>query len=70
MAQGPIQPGQAVLTTGGRLPAGHVIHAAAMAQDLMHAQLIESATRSALDIAATEFQFSRFRLSYRRAAFR
>ena len=35
MAQGPIQPGQAVLTTGGRLPAGHVIHAAAMAQDLM-----------------------------------
>ena len=55
MAQGPIQPGQAVLTTGGRLPAGHVIHAAAMAEDLRtDAHLIESATRSALDIAATE----------------
>ena len=55
MAQGPIQPGEAVLTSGGRLPAGHVIHAAAMAQDLRtDARLIESATRSALRIAATE----------------
>jgi O-acetyl-ADP-ribose deacetylase len=55
MAQGPIQPGEAVLTTGGRLPARHVIHAAAMAQDLRtDAQLIESATRAALEIAATE----------------
>ena len=73
MAQGPIQPGQAVLTTGGRLPAGHVIHAAAMAEDLRtDAHLIESATRSALDIAATErFQSLAFRLSAQvSAAFR
>jgi O-acetyl-ADP-ribose deacetylase (regulator of RNase III) len=52
MAQGPIQPGQSVLTTGGRLPAAHVIHAAAMGQDLRtDAGLIEAATRSALALA-------------------
>jgi O-acetyl-ADP-ribose deacetylase (regulator of RNase III) len=53
MAQGPIQPGESVLTTGGRLPARHVIHAAAMGQDLRtDARLIESATRSALRLAS------------------
>jgi O-acetyl-ADP-ribose deacetylase (regulator of RNase III) len=52
MAQGPIQPGESVVTTGGRLPAAHVIHAAAMGQDLMtSARLIEASTRSALALA-------------------
>ena len=34
MAQGPMEPGECVITTGGRLPARHVIHAAVMGQDL------------------------------------
>jgi O-acetyl-ADP-ribose deacetylase (regulator of RNase III) len=52
MALGPIEPGQSVLTHGGRLPARHVIHAAAMGQDLRtDARLIEAATRSALTLA-------------------
>jgi O-acetyl-ADP-ribose deacetylase (regulator of RNase III) len=55
MAQGPIQPGRSVLTTGGRLPAGHVIHAAVMGQDLRtDAQLIEQTTRSALALASAQ----------------
>jgi O-acetyl-ADP-ribose deacetylase (regulator of RNase III) len=53
MAQGPIAPGESVLTPGGRLPAGHVIHAAAMGQDLRtNERLIEAATRSALALAS------------------
>ena len=32
--QGPIEPGEAVLTVAGNLPATHVIHAAAMGRDL------------------------------------
>ena len=49
MALGPILPGEAVVTTGGRLPARHVIHAAVMGQDLRtDAALIASATASAL----------------------
>jgi O-acetyl-ADP-ribose deacetylase len=53
MAQGPIEPGASVLTDGGRLPARHVIHAAAMGQDLRtDARLVEAATRSALALAA------------------
>jgi O-acetyl-ADP-ribose deacetylase (regulator of RNase III) len=53
MAQGPIEPGESVLTAGGRLPAAHVIHAAAMGQDLRtDARLIEAATRSALALAS------------------
>jgi O-acetyl-ADP-ribose deacetylase (regulator of RNase III) len=53
MAQGPIRPGEAVLTTGGRLPAAHVIHAAAMGPDLQtDAALVAAATRSALAIAS------------------
>ncbi len=53
MAQGPIRAGEAVVTTGGRLPAAHVIHAAAMGQDLRtDAALIAAATRSALTLAS------------------
>jgi O-acetyl-ADP-ribose deacetylase len=50
--QGPVEPGQCVITSGGRLPARHVIHAAVMGQDLQtSAALIETATRSALALA-------------------
>jgi O-acetyl-ADP-ribose deacetylase (regulator of RNase III) len=52
MALGPIEPGGSVLTHGGRLAARHVIHAAAMGQDLKtDARLIERATRSAIALA-------------------
>jgi O-acetyl-ADP-ribose deacetylase (regulator of RNase III) len=55
MAQGPIPPGESVLTAGGRLPAGHVIHAAAMGEDLRtDARLIEAATRSAVALADSQ----------------
>lgn len=50
--QGPIEVGEAVLTTAGNLPATHVIHAAAMGQDLKtDAQKITQATRSSLALA-------------------
>jgi len=50
--QGPIEVGEAVLTTAGNLPATHVIHAAAMGQDLRtDAQKIAQATRSSLAVA-------------------
>ncbi len=50
---GPIEPGQAVATTAGRLKARYCIHAAAMGQDLVtSAELIARATRSALEEAA------------------
>ncbi|MBI4561841.1 MAG: macro domain-containing protein [Candidatus Rokubacteria bacterium] len=50
--QGPIEVGEAVLTTAGNLPATHVIHAAAMGQDLKtDAQKIAQATRSSLELA-------------------
>jgi O-acetyl-ADP-ribose deacetylase len=49
MKLGPIEPGQAVATTAGRLKARYCIHAAAMGQDLAtSADLITKATRSAL----------------------
>ncbi len=49
MAQGPIAVGEAVVTGAGRLPARHVIHAAAMGQDLQtDAAKIRAATRAAL----------------------
>jgi O-acetyl-ADP-ribose deacetylase (regulator of RNase III) len=49
MKLGPIEPGQAVTTTAGRLRAHYCIHAAAMGQDLAtSADLISKATRSAL----------------------
>jgi len=52
VAQGPIAVGQAVATTGGRLTARWVIHAAVMGQDLRtNAAAISSATESALALA-------------------
>lgn len=52
MAQGPVAPGLCVVTTGGRLPAKHVIHAAVMGQDLVtSAALIAVATKNALAVA-------------------
>jgi O-acetyl-ADP-ribose deacetylase len=52
MAQGPVEPGECVLTSAGRLKAKHVIHAAVMGQDLeTSATLIETATRNALRLA-------------------
>src|SRR5439155_24262025 len=45
MAQGPVEPGECVVTSGGRLAARHVIHAAVMGQDLRtSASLIARAT--------------------------
>lgn len=53
MRLGPVEPGQAVTTTAGRLNARYCIHAAAMGQDLATgADLITKATRSALAEAA------------------
>jgi O-acetyl-ADP-ribose deacetylase len=52
MAQGPVQPGECVITSGGRLNARHVIHAAVMGQDLRTSStIIDRATRSALRMA-------------------
>ena len=52
MAQGPIAPGDAVVTGGGTLPARYVIHAAVMGQDLRtDAGLIARATAAALALA-------------------
>jgi len=52
MRQGPVEPGECVITAGGRLAAKHVIHAAVMGQDLQtSAALIERATRNALALA-------------------
>ena len=52
MAQGPVEPGECVVTSGGRLPARYVIHAAVMGQDLRtSAALIERATRNSLALA-------------------
>lgn len=56
MAQGPIEPGQAVATGAGRLPdpIRWVIHAATMGPELRTSgELIASATRSALECAAS-----------------
>src|SRR6185369_567297 len=51
MAQGPVEPGQCVITSGGRLTARYVIHAAVMGQDLRtSATLIDQATRHALQL--------------------
>src|SRR5262245_5601141 len=52
MALGPVEPGECVVTGGGRLAARHVIHAAVMGQDLeTSAELIERATRRSLELA-------------------
>lgn len=52
IALGPIDPGDAVVTTAGRLPARYVIHAAVMGQDLRTCDtFIGCATTRALDRA-------------------
>jgi O-acetyl-ADP-ribose deacetylase len=52
MAQGPIAVGDAIATSGGRLPARWVIHGAVMSQDLRTSgQLVEETTRSVLRVA-------------------
>ncbi len=49
ISQGPIEVGEAIVTGGGDLPAKHVIHAAAMGEDLItSADLIRAATENAL----------------------
>jgi O-acetyl-ADP-ribose deacetylase len=54
MAQGPVEPGECVVTSGGRLAARYVIHAAVMGQELRtSAALIERATRNSLALAET-----------------
>jgi len=52
MRQGPVEPGECVITSGGRLQAKHVIHAAVMGQDLQtSASIIARATRNVLALA-------------------
>jgi O-acetyl-ADP-ribose deacetylase (regulator of RNase III) len=52
MAQGPIEVGDAVVTDGGSLLAGHVIHGAVMGQDLRtNADLVARTTRRVLEVA-------------------
>ena len=47
--QGPVEGGDAVVTTAGNLPAGYVIHAAIMGPDLRsNVDLVRRATKSAL----------------------
>lgn len=54
-AQGPVEIGQAVLTSAGALKTKHVIHAVVMGQDLhTDAQKIQAATRNALKLAETK----------------
>jgi O-acetyl-ADP-ribose deacetylase (regulator of RNase III) len=52
MRQGPVDPGDVVITRGQQLAAKYVIHAAVMGQDLQtSASIIERATRSSLSMA-------------------
>jgi O-acetyl-ADP-ribose deacetylase len=52
MRQGPVDPGDCVITSGRELAATYVIHAAVMGQDLeTSAPIIERATRGALSMA-------------------
>lgn len=52
MSQGPIEVGEAVLTTGGNLICTHVIHAAVMGSDLKtDADIITRTTKSVLALA-------------------
>ena len=52
MAQGPVEPGECVVTSAGRLAATCIIHAAVMGQDLQTSSaFIRTATRNALRIA-------------------
>jgi O-acetyl-ADP-ribose deacetylase (regulator of RNase III) len=51
--QGPVEAGEAILTTGGNLPATHVIHAVVMGPDLKtDGATIAAATRAVLTLAA------------------
>jgi len=53
MRQGPVEVGEAVLTTGGNLAATHVIHAAVMGPDLKtDGPQIAATTRAVLALAA------------------
>lgn len=55
MAQGPVEPGECVVTAGGRLPARYVIHAAVMGQDLRtSADIIGRACGHALTLAESK----------------
>ena len=49
--QGPIEPGEAVLTVAGNLPATHVIHAALGPDLKTHPERVAAATRSSLELA-------------------
>jgi O-acetyl-ADP-ribose deacetylase len=52
VAKGPIEVGEAVATGGGRLKAKHVVHGAAMGQDLQtNADLVRRTTRRCLEVA-------------------
>ncbi|PWT85602.1 MAG: hypothetical protein C5B57_02630 [Blastocatellia bacterium] len=52
MAQGPVEPGECVITSAGSLAARYVIHAAVMGQDLQtSSDLIARATGEALMMA-------------------
>jgi O-acetyl-ADP-ribose deacetylase (regulator of RNase III) len=54
IAQGPVSPGECVITSAGRLSARYVIHAAVMGQDLQTSSgLIDRATRNSLALAET-----------------
>ena len=62
VAKGPVEIGEAVVTSGGALPAKYVIHAAAMGQDLQTDQSkIRKATRNSLirarELAITSIAF-------------
>ncbi len=53
LRQGPVDTGEAILTTGGNLAATHVIHATVMGQDLKtDADTITKTTQAVLAIAA------------------
>jgi O-acetyl-ADP-ribose deacetylase len=52
VAKGPIDVGDAVATSAGRLKAQHVIHGAVMGQDLQtNAELVRRTTRRCLEVA-------------------
>jgi O-acetyl-ADP-ribose deacetylase len=52
LRQGPVEAGEAVLTTGGNLAATHVIHGAVMGSDLKtNGELIAKTTRAILALA-------------------
>jgi O-acetyl-ADP-ribose deacetylase len=52
VAQGPIEVGEAVVTSSGSLKARHVIHGAVMGQDLRtNGELVRKTTRRVLEVA-------------------